>query len=166
VAAPVNPASNQFIDAAFWKSEVYDRWVDLAAAWTSYTPVWTGSTSNPSVGNGTLTGAYKRWDGTAKTVQFRILMAAGTSTTFGSGLWSFSLPSGTTLVTTGAAIHGHILDASASNNRYMVAGILNNTSGGQVERIAINGGAGVSGVVPVTWATGDTLILGGTYEIT
>ena len=29
------------------------------AAWTSFTPTWTGSSSNPAIGNGTLEGKYR-----------------------------------------------------------------------------------------------------------
>ena len=28
------------------------------ASWTSFTPTWTASTSNPAIGNGTLRGYY------------------------------------------------------------------------------------------------------------
>jgi hypothetical protein len=57
--------------------------------WTTYTPAWTASTTNPVIGNGTLAGWVMR---TGKTVFFEILMVPGTSTTFGSGTYSFSLP--------------------------------------------------------------------------
>lgn len=58
-------------------------------AWTSYTPTWTGSGSNPAIVNGTLAGYYKQ---VGKTVFVRILMVAGSSTTFGTGTYSWALP--------------------------------------------------------------------------
>lgn len=162
MAAPSNPASGQFITASFWNTEIYTRWTDLYAAWTSWTPSWTGSTSNPSLGNGTLNAAYKRAD-TAKTVTIRLRLAAGSTTSFGSGQWSFSLPSGLVPVTP-QGITGHILDSSSSN-RYACTAYVTNTSSGIVERIAVNGTLGVSGAIPMTWANNDQLLLSGTYEI-
>jgi hypothetical protein len=159
VAAPVNPTANQFIDAAFWDTEIYDRWVDLGTSWATYTTAWTAS-SNPSIGGGSLSAAFKRWD-QGKLIQIRIRMTAGTGTTFGSGLWSFSLPPGLT-VPASSPIHAHLLDSSAGD-RYMAAGYITQANG--VERIVVNGNSGVSATSPYTWATGDTLFLGGTFEI-
>ena len=164
MAAPVNPTAGQFIDDTFWTAEVYDRWTDLDSAWTSYTPTWTGSTSNPNISNGSLTGAYKRWDG-GKMAQVRILMVAGGLTSFGSGQWSFSLPSGLVPVTFNAVIHGHALDTSTFSNRYACVGVLASSPSGLVERIAVNGTQGVSSTIPFTWADSDALVLGGTFEI-
>lgn len=58
-------------------------------SWQTYTPTWTGSTSNPSIGGGTLTGKYLQVGSTAFVV---VEMVAGTGTNFGSGEWFFSLP--------------------------------------------------------------------------
>ncbi|TQS29123.1 hypothetical protein [Microbispora sp. KK1-11] len=160
MAAPVSPASAQFIDATFWAQEITNRWTDLYAGWTSYTPTWTGSTSNPSLGNGTITAAYKRAD-TAKTASIRIRLAAGSTTTYGSGQWSFSLPPGLAPVTI-QAISGHILDAS-STNRWACTAYIAAATG--VERIAVDGSLGVSGLIPMTWAVSDQLLLAGTFEI-
>jgi len=60
-------------------------------AWVSYTPTWTASTTNPAIGNGTITGFYTQ---IGKTVTAVIEVVAGSTTTFGSGRYSFSLPSG------------------------------------------------------------------------
>jgi len=58
-------------------------------AWTSFTPTWTGSVTNPAIGNGTLTGAYIQ---IGKTVIYKGKMTAGPTTTFGSGDYRMSLP--------------------------------------------------------------------------
>jgi hypothetical protein len=57
--------------------------------WSFYTPTWTGSVSNPAIGNGMLAGRYTV---IGKLVHVNIVMDAGTTTTFGSGIWSFGLP--------------------------------------------------------------------------
>lgn len=59
--------------------------------WDSYNPIWTTDANpQPSVGNGALTGRWKR-DG--RTIVGWINLVAGSSTTFGSSSdWNFSLP--------------------------------------------------------------------------
>jgi len=62
----------------------------IGGAWSAYTPVWTAATTNPVLGNGTLTGWYKQLPD--KTVHLDITLTAGTTTTFGSGVMKLSLP--------------------------------------------------------------------------
>jgi hypothetical protein len=50
--------------------------------WVDYTPVWTASVSNPSIGNGTLAGKYRRVGGNHEVA---ITVILGTTTTIGSG---------------------------------------------------------------------------------
>ncbi|OMI34364.1 hypothetical protein [Streptomyces sparsogenes] len=59
--------------------------------WDDYNPIWTTDANpQPSVGNGTLTGRWKR-DG--RTIVGWINLVAGSTTTFGSSSdWNFSLP--------------------------------------------------------------------------
>jgi len=73
---------------------------DRAAAqpWSTYTPTWTGSTTNPAIGNGTLVGRYRR-HGT--TLHLRISVIPGSTTTFGSGVYTLGLPSGMSAATGG-----------------------------------------------------------------
>lgn len=61
-------------------------------SWTSYTPIIGGT--GWSLGNGTLTGAYRQMD--AKTIGLVIALATGSTTTIGSGDLTLSLPSGAT----------------------------------------------------------------------
>jgi hypothetical protein len=58
-------------------------------AWTSYTPTWTGATTNPVINNGTLAGYYSQ---IGKTVFCSIEVLAGSTTTYGSGAYSWALP--------------------------------------------------------------------------
>lgn len=59
------------------------------SAWTAYTPTLQGTTTNPSVGNGSLLGAYSQ---VGKTVNFSVALITGSTTTRGSGRWTFTLP--------------------------------------------------------------------------
>jgi hypothetical protein len=58
-------------------------------AWTSYTPAWSSTGTAPAINNGTLTGGYAQLN---KLFLFRILLTVGSSTTFGTGVLSLSLP--------------------------------------------------------------------------
>ena len=59
------------------------------AAWQTYSPTWTTSGTQPSIGNGTLTGRYIK---IGRLVFCKIFFQAGSSTTFGTGGWLFALP--------------------------------------------------------------------------
>lgn len=62
----------------------------VAAGFTSaYTPVFGAVTTPPALGNGTLTGRFYRFE---KYIFFQIVFTAGSTTTFGTGAFTFSLP--------------------------------------------------------------------------
>lgn len=135
--------------------QVYDL-----GGWTSYTPTWTGATSNPAILNGTLEGFYKQ---TGRVINFRIMMQAGTTTTYGSGPWSFALPSAFP-VKGNTAVNAFADDFSTSF-RYGGSAWLE-PSVDQVFRIALGSGGntGVASTVPFTWAVTDRLLITGSYE--
>ena len=60
-------------------------------SWTAYTPTWTASTTNPTIGNGWITGFYRR---VGDSVEIKILAQLGSTSSIGSGTYNFSLPAG------------------------------------------------------------------------
>jgi len=60
-------------------------------AWTAYTPTWASSAGSVAIGNGTLSGRYRK---VGKTVDFVVALTAGSTTTYGTAgaFWSFGLP--------------------------------------------------------------------------
>lgn len=58
-------------------------------AWTLYTPVWTASVSPPAIGNGIMNGRYYK---IGRLVVGNIDIQFGSTTTYGSGQWFWSLP--------------------------------------------------------------------------
>lgn len=60
-----------------------------ASGWVAYTPSWMASTTNPTIGNGSILGRYQKL---GRTVIYDVTVSAGSTTTFGSGTYSFSLP--------------------------------------------------------------------------
>lgn len=166
MSAPVSPSTGQYMTKSFWDAEVYDRWTDLASPWTAYTPTWGGTTTNPVLGNGSIAAAYKIADPVSKTVHLRLRLVTGSTTSFGSGFWTFTLPLAPTLPAV-QIIHGFAGTGDGAT-RYVIAGQLNTS--GQIERIAAAGSTGVTNTSPFTWGdagrTGDQLVLGGTYQVT
>ena len=79
----------EVVTAALLNAEIRDQFLSFFGAWTSYTPVWTASTTNPVVNNGTLNGRYLK---VGRTVHNVIDLTTGSTTTYGSGTYAFSMP--------------------------------------------------------------------------
>jgi hypothetical protein len=65
------------------------RQPEIGGVWKDWTPTWTASTTNPSIGNGTLLGRYSV---VGKIVICKIFLQFGSTTTAGSGAYSFTYP--------------------------------------------------------------------------
>jgi hypothetical protein len=130
------------------------------AVWSSYSPAWTATTTNPTLGNGTLTGAYMEM---GQTVQVRIVLTVGSTTSVGSGVYSFSLPFGGKL---NGLMSAMFSDASAGAALTPgVCRIVNTTSTGDNMRVSMAGQTlPLGATVPVVPATGDVAIISGSYE--
>lgn len=105
-AAPSSPYTGQAYhngtDLLLWNGASWDTYFKVPGAWTSYTPSWTASTTNPSLGNGTIVGRYQK---IGRFVAFHVNLITGSTTTYGSGTYNFSLPSAVANV--GASYIGH-----------------------------------------------------------
>jgi len=154
---PVTPSSAPSSNYQVSNKKYVD---DLIGAWQSYTVSWTAATTNPSIGNGTLAGRYVQ---IGKTVICSISLVMGSTTTYGSGNWSLSLPK--TVVSVSVRYIGQftIYDASPGGNYAGNAMVGSNQS-------AINlfvrdqGGSGLNSTTPHTWASDDELFLTIVYE--
>lgn len=133
-------------------------------SFTTYTPTWTGSVSNPAIGNGTLVGRYQK---VGRKIFFYIKMTAGTTTTFGSGYWIFTLPV-TSASATMSNPRGFGVDSSDSNKQYPITIDMYSTT--QLAcKAGTTGGTyifntNVDSAVPFTWAQSDTLEISGCFE--
>jgi len=61
----------------------------LAGQWTPYVPTWTGSITDPVIGNGSILGAYLQ---VGQLVIAKASIMMGSTTTFGLGNYNISLP--------------------------------------------------------------------------
>jgi hypothetical protein len=122
----------------------------------TFVPTWTGSVSNPVIGNGALAGEFFVANGIC---QVTIQMNAGSTTTFGSGSWSFALP------VTCRSINSQMGSALAldAGTLYYVGTAF---AGGTAMQVTFDQtGNQAQATVPFTWATGDTLQMTVSYPI-
>ncbi|OKI47240.1 hypothetical protein A6A27_10350 [Micromonospora sp. CB01531] len=135
-----------------------DAYENTTNVWQPYTPVWTASTTNPALNNGTLVGAYRQ---VGKTVDVRIILTLGGSTAVGAGLYLLSLPVAPVI---GGLLGAHCVGPSGVRWAGTAALIAASATGSNM-RISVGAdGASVGATVPFTWASGHQLILAGTYE--
>jgi hypothetical protein len=128
--------------------------LDYLPAWA---PTWTGSGSNPAIGNGTLSASYTR-NLTSVTVQLKIIF--GSTTTLGTGLWAWSLPF---VEGDGVDWMGTIDCYDVSADAHFQKNCVVNANGTAVQ--TFNGTTGVTGTAPFAWAAGDVLRLSLTYAV-
>jgi hypothetical protein len=146
----------EVVTAAQLNAEIRDQFNFLLAAWTSYTPSWGAATTDPTLGNGTISGRYQK---IGRTVTFQINMTTGTTSTYGSGSYNWTLP-----VVSGngqtATVYGRFGHDSAI---YAVAGQIN-ANDDRCRFFGSTGTGAISPGVPVTWDASDTFRISGTYE--
>lgn len=139
----------------------------LVSAWASYTPVWTASSVNPAIGNGTISGLYKQ---IGKLVHVEIGLLAGSTTTYGTGQWQFSLPQ--TADYPGGAFAenrdngGYQAFDSSAALRYVGHNVLA-SSGSNLVCLTQNAPTAIGTIAaatPFTWATNDRLTINATYR--
>ncbi len=134
--------------------------------WKAYTPTWTAATTNPAIGNGTLTGRYIV---IGKLCTYVLGLVMGTTTTYGSGNWAFSLPINA-VNTAGIYFLGvaHLRKAGSGNYERIVQiapavsvstiSLFNDPTQGSSSLY-------ISATAPFTWGVGSTLNFEITYEI-
>lgn len=137
-----------------WAS-VLDELTAVSATWTSYTPTWSTSGTAPVLGNGTLQGRYAR---VGTWVQFEILFQAGSTSTFGTGTFRFTLPATPTIMSNRAVFSNAGIEDSGTGN-YPASCTFNGTT------IEVFTGAGLlvatTATSPMAWTTSDKFYIRG-----
>lgn len=159
--APRTWVVGEVVTAALLNQEIRDQFNSFFAAWTVFTPTWTASTTNPVLGNGTLTGRYMK---IGRTVVSQLILTTGSTTTYGAGTYSFGVPTaaaaagvealGTGRLTAGSTYIGQCSlasGASAMNATFPTAATPANATN-------------MSPTTPATLASGHILRLSNTYE--
>jgi hypothetical protein len=126
-----------------------------SSSWTSYTPTWTASGTAPAIGNGTLLGSYLQ---VGKKVHVIIHFKAGSTTTFGTGVYSFSIPF--TPQSLGSGYWGLPCAAyceDAGVNSYVIQSAI--CTGGANIQPMTSGGSYMGPTIPFTWSNNDFFTL-------
>lgn len=150
--------SGEVLTAANMNAQLRD-FANGFGAWASYTPAWTAATTNPVLGNGTLTGAYRQ---VQKDIAFRAALIAGSTTTYGTGTWFFTVPAA---ISTGDAQAFMPLGnwsgnpAGARNNG---VAIIQTTT--QVFLEVGGAATAITNLAPGTWASTNVCTIHGQYE--
>ncbi|GAA0189818.1 hypothetical protein GCM10008944_01680 [Cytobacillus oceanisediminis] len=141
--------------------QVRDNLKAIGDPWQTYAPTWSSSGTNPSVGNGSLSGAFSQ---AGKQVNFRAQITIGSTTTFGSGVYSIGLP--VVAMATRWIFTGAIREASP----LVTYAAFGETAGGSSAALRVlpttPGGplTGLSQGTPITLSSGDVIAIAGSYE--
>lgn len=125
---------------------------------TSYTPTWTGTGSNPSIGTGTLTGYYVRL---GDLVIGWISMTAGGTTTFGTGTWEFAIPIAAATPPRFYVGACQVLDSGVAD--YVGISRLDQTT--SKIRGIMSSGNSLGPAIPHAWGSGDVCVLSFAYRV-
>jgi hypothetical protein len=129
---------------------------------TAYTPTWAvQSGTNPTIGNGILVGDYSR---IGDLVYFRVRVVFGTTTTAGSGTYTFSLPFAMSDPENGITGNAVVLDAGVAWYRGYVP---NTVEAGLNDKCVLIGPTGLSvqSAAPIVFGNGDNIYLWGVYNV-
>lgn len=115
----------------------------------AFTPTWSATSVNPAIGNGTLTGFYVR---NGATIDVTVELVTGSTTTYGTGTYFFTLPAPTKTVFGGNAFGEDV------GTQYIFGACFGGSDFGDAFRIVDQTSNNQWGTtVPMTWATGDKL---------
>jgi hypothetical protein len=160
--APRTWVVGEVVSAAIMNQEIRDQLNSFYGAWSTYTPSWTSSGTAPNIGNGTIIGRYMK---IGRTVICHINLVMGSTTTYGSGTYNFSLPS--TSANAGASYVGtaHLLGSLRWVGEIVISPNTSNCSAFMPKLGATNGQVDfLTATQPETLASGAQLRLTFVYE--
>lgn len=138
-----------------------DCFVDIGSS--NYVPGWFGTVTNPVIGNGSLIGRYSV---TGRRVTVEILASMGPTTTFGSGIWSFSAPFAASNSPQGNPVEyvGSCYALNSGVNFQVGAAFLG--PGSSSIKLVFGGASNLAGNTnPFVWKNGDYMRLSISYSI-
>jgi hypothetical protein len=164
IPTPVEGMLTYLEDSNTYQSYNGSSYVTVAdgTAWTSFTPSWT----NLTVGNGVYN--YSKFKVIGKTGIFCLEFVLG-STSSVTGLIQLNLPAALTRTDTATGvINGYALRSSAA---YPFVSVFSGASDVRLLLRASNAAGtyvvstDTSATIPITWTSGDVIVIGGTFEV-
>jgi hypothetical protein len=163
--APRTWTAAEVVTAALLNTHVRDNFAAIGNAWTPYTPAWTSSGTAPAIGNGTIVGA---WISVGKLTIFRAVITMDTTTTYGTGTYSISLPATVDSASGRLLVAGIARDDSATADFPIGAIVAGGATTAPVRTwpTSAAGAAliGINPTIPFSWGVNDSLTISGTYE--
>lgn len=157
--------TGEVVTAAEMNANIRDNTNSITAASVSFgtaATVWTGSGSNPAIGNGSFQALFRQDN---KWVDVTYIITMGSTTTFGTGTWTLALP--VTARFAAVQAEGRAIDISGSTTQGYAVEVDPSTTAlalrcdpivaGNVDRV-------LTATQPFTWSTGDILTVTGRYE--
>lgn len=140
-------------------TRIRDQFNALGDPWTAYTPAWTATVTNPAILNGTIEGRYRE---IGKTIDYEIHILMGSTTTFGSGNYIFTLPPPPSRTTSS----GWPMGTATIWDTNVLARLTRFPKYNSTTTVFLDDVAGtiVGATVPFTWANTDRLVIAGSYE--
>lgn len=129
----------------------------------NYVPSWTTTGTAPALGNGSING---KWSRDGSTISVDVDLTMGSTTTYGTGDFHFSLP-----FAANALAHGNQRTAGSALLNDSSSGIFDvgcsvvDPSGVVTSIFAQGQTTAVAATVPFTWATGDRITLHVEYKV-
>lgn len=164
LTSPVQGMKAWLNDLKIWTAHDGTTWLPFGGTTQTYTPVWTASTTNPVLSNGVIAGRYTQ---VGKMVTCSIELTMGSSTTYGSGTWSLTLPVGAR-TSNRIGLTGLAIDQSSGTRYFSYGYWVGPSSTATITYFAVSGANVISSSVdlnsPFAWASTDTFMISGTYE--
>ena len=135
--------------------------VNFPTAIQSYTPTLTADTTNPTLGSSTLTGNYSLLAPGVMWISIVLTVTTGGSWNAGSGIWSFTLPSGWEATKDFVPVPMVIDDANVGPRPGQA---YSKISAAKLDLAYANGW--VTHNAPQTWATNDRIGVQGVLQVT
>lgn len=149
VIGPNSQNANAIVDSSASVNGTF-----VTSAPVTYAPVLTASTANPVIGNGVLRGEYSR---NGSVIHVSVEYTVGSTDTFGTGTWRFSLPvtpPGQTGSPTVELGQGYCRQAAGATFEFIQPVVIPGTAFAVLQRAGA-GGPQVTNAAPFAWATGD-----------
>lgn len=164
--APRTWVAAETVTAALMNQHVRDNLKALGDSWVSYTPAWTSTGTAPTIGNGSIVGASITTG--PKTIDWYMTITMGSTTTYGTGSYRFSLPVAASTRAAGSTLNiaGLLTDTGTAIWGVQACRIITSTT---IELLAPTATADarlavVAQTVPFTWANTDIVSIAGRYE--
>lgn len=167
--APLAPQRTgaRFTEWATGREYVWNgsSWVlfNQIGGWTAYTPAWTASTTNPTLGNSTINGWYAVLDN--KTIAVQAHLIIGSTATFGAGNYRLSTPPGFDANVVSPREQFIMSKCYNGSVAYIGQAVLGTAGYGLLQfQLDSTGFRSSSPTVPFTFASGHHLRMMGVYE--